>query len=123
MSIFRHLPRMTRSQFELAKFSFYLMTPITIMYYVGIDTDRKFNLPGYWPDPDTLNKIPKEPHEIQAELARIRQAKIDKRLRLEQRAREMGITPESVREERERQKKEEEEELELIKEVVLSSEE
>lgn len=117
---------MTRSQFELAKFSFYLMTPITIMYYVGIDTDRKFNLPGYWPDPDTLNKIPKEPHEIQAELARIRQAKIDKRLRLEQRARELGITPESVREERERKAKEEEEaklENEIIKEVVLSSEE
>lgn len=117
---------MTRSQFELAKFTFYLMTPITIMYYVGIDTDRKFNLPGYWPDPDTLNKIPKEPHEIQAELARIKQAKIEKRLRLEQRAKELGITPESVRAEREakaKKEEEDEEETELIKEVVLSSEE
>ncbi|GAV30401.1 hypothetical protein PMKS-003912 [Pichia membranifaciens] len=63
------------------------------MYYVGIDTDRKFNVPGYWPDPDTLNKIPKEPHEIQAELARIRQAKIEKRRRLEEKAKLLGITP------------------------------
>lgn len=86
--------KLTRSQFELAKFTFYLLTPISIMYYVGIDTDRKFNVPGYWPDPDTLNKIPKEPHEIQAELARIRQARIDKRKRLEEKARLLGITPE-----------------------------
>lgn len=89
----RRMPKLTRSQFELAKFTFYLMTPITIMYYVGIDTDRKFNVPGYWPDPDTLNKIPKEPHEIQAELARIRQAKIEKRRRLEEKAKLLGITP------------------------------
>lgn len=89
-------PRLSRSQFELAKFTFYLMTPITIMYYVGIDTDRKFNVPGYWPDPDTLNKIPKEPHEIQAELARIRQERLEKRRRLEEKARQLGITPDSV---------------------------
>ncbi|VEU23348.1 DEKNAAC104644 [Brettanomyces naardenensis] len=72
------------------------MTPISIMYYVGIDTDKKFNIPGFWPDPDTLNKIPKEPYEIQAELARIRAAKAEKRKRLEVKAKELGITPESV---------------------------
>ncbi|GME74027.1 unnamed protein product [Ambrosiozyma monospora] len=83
----------TRSQFELAKFSFYLLTPISIMYYVGIDTDKKFNVPGFWPDPETLNKIPKEPYEIQAELARIRAAKAEKRKRLEARAQELGIAP------------------------------
>lgn len=94
----RRMPKLTRSQFELAKFTFYLMTPITIMYYVGIDTDRKFNVPGYWPDPDTLNKIPKEPHEIQAELARIRQAKIEKRRRLEEKAKLLGITPDEEEE-------------------------
>lgn len=92
MALFK-FPKMTRSQFELAKFTFYLMTPISIMYYVGIDTDRKFNVPGYWPDPDTLNKIPKEPHEIQAELARIRQARLEKRQRLEEKARLLGIKP------------------------------
>lgn len=67
------------------------MTPISIMYYVGIDTDKKFNVPGFWPDPNTLNKIPKEPYEIQAELARMRAAKIEKRKRLEERARQMGL--------------------------------
>ncbi|GME87531.1 unnamed protein product [[Candida] boidinii] len=84
---------LTRSQFELAKFTFYLLTPISVMYYVGIDTDRKFSVPGYWPDPDTLNKIPKEPYEIQAELARMRAAKIERRKRLEEKAKALGISP------------------------------
>lgn len=69
------------------------MLPICIMYYVGIDTDKKFNVPGFWPDPDTLNKIPKESYEIQAELARIRREKAEKRKRLEAKARELGIEP------------------------------
>lgn len=73
------------------KFGFYLMTPIAVMYYVGTDTDKKFNVPGFWPDPATLNKIPKERHEIQAELARMRQARLEKRKRLEEKARELGI--------------------------------
>ncbi|ODV98361.1 hypothetical protein PACTADRAFT_73939 [Pachysolen tannophilus NRRL Y-2460] len=89
---------LTRSQFELAKFTFYLLTPISIMYYVGIDTDKKFNVPGFWPDPNTLNKIPKEPYEIQAELARMRAAKLEKRKRLEARAKELGIDVEDVEE-------------------------
>lgn len=119
--MFRRFPKLTRSQFELAKFTFYLMTPITIMYYVGIDTDRKFNVPGYWPDPDTLNKIPKEPHEIQAELARIKQARLEKRQRLEEKARLLGIAPDAEKEE------DEEKEAENFKqeavETVLASEE
>lgn len=64
------------------------------MCYAGIDSDRKFNLPGFWPDPATLNQIPKEPHEIQAEVARIRKARAEKRERLEAKARELGITEE-----------------------------
>ncbi|KAI5962402.1 uncharacterized protein KGF55_003478 [Candida pseudojiufengensis] len=72
-------------------FGFYLLTPILIMYYVGLDTDKKFNLPGFWPDPKTLNQIPKEPHEIQAEVARIKKNRIDKRNRLEAKARELGL--------------------------------
>ncbi|WPK23991.1 hypothetical protein PUMCH_001245 [Australozyma saopauloensis] len=66
------------------------------MYYVGLDTDRKFNLPGFWPDPETLNQIPKEPHEIQAELARIKRERAEKRARLEARAKELGITEDDV---------------------------
>lgn len=65
------------------------------MYYVGLDSDKKFNLPGFWPDPSTLNQIPKEPHEIQAEIARIRRERQEKRLRLEARAKELNIEEES----------------------------
>ncbi|CDK25644.1 unnamed protein product [Kuraishia capsulata CBS 1993] len=61
------------------------------MYYVGIDTDKKFNVPGFWPDPATLNKIPKEKYEIQAELARMKEARIEKRKRLEEKAKALGI--------------------------------
>lgn len=64
------------------------------MYYVGLDTDNKFNLPGFWPDPATLNQIPKEPHEIQAEIARIKRARLEKRKRLEAKAKELGIEEE-----------------------------
>jgi protein PET100 len=76
------------------QFGFYLLTPICVMYYVGLDTDAKFNLPGFWPDPSTLNQVPKEPHEIQAEVARIRRERADRRRRLEEKARELGIEEE-----------------------------
>lgn len=82
----------TRTQLETFKFGFCLLSPIALMYWVGIDSDKKFNLPGFWPDPLTLNQIPKEPHEIQAEVARIRKARAEKRERLEAKARELGIT-------------------------------
>ncbi|ABN65787.2 predicted protein [Scheffersomyces stipitis CBS 6054] len=87
----RFIGGITRTQLETAKFGFYLLTPICVMYYVGLDTDNKFNLPGFWPDPSTLNQIPKEPHEIQAEIARIRRARAEKRQRLEEKARLLGI--------------------------------
>lgn len=64
------------------------------MYYVGLDTDLKFNLPGFWPDPSTLNQVPKEPHEIQAEVARIRRERAERRRRLEEKAKELGIEEE-----------------------------
>lgn len=64
------------------------------MYWVGLDSDRKFNMPGFWPDPATLNQVPKEPHEIKAEIARIRRARLEKRQRLEAKARELGLAEE-----------------------------
>lgn len=81
------------------QFGLYLLTPICVMYYVGLDTDRKFNLPGFWPDPATLNQVPKEPYEIQAEIARIRKARQEKRRRLEEKAKELGIQVEEDGEE------------------------
>lgn len=76
------------------KFGFYLFTPILVMIYTGINSDEKFNLPGFWPDPATLNQIPKERHEIKAEVARIRKEREEKRKRLEAKARELGIVEE-----------------------------
>lgn len=93
------VPRISRSNLDLFRFTFYLMTPIAVMYYVGTDTDKKFNVPGFWPDPATLNKIPKEPHEIQAELARMRAARAEKRKRLEEKARALGINIDDEEEE------------------------
>ena len=84
--------RYTRSQLEVFRFAFCLLSPVAIMYWIGIDTDKKLNVPGFWPDPETLNKIPKEPYEIKAELARMKKERLEKRLRLEKKiAEEYGI--------------------------------
>lgn len=62
------------------------------MYYIGTDTDKKLNVPGFYPDPETLNKIPKESYEIKAELARMKKERLEKRLRLEKKLEEeLGI--------------------------------
>lgn len=69
------------------------------MYYIGIDTDKKLNVPGFWPDPETLNKIPKERYEIKAELARMKKERLEKRMRLEKKiAEEFGIDIEAEKE-------------------------
>lgn len=82
----------TRSQLELFRFSFCLLAPVAVMYYIGTDTDKKLNVPGFWPDPETLNKIPKESYEIKAELARMKKERLEKRLRLEKKLQEeLGI--------------------------------
>lgn len=87
-----------RHTFEILKVSFFLLLPIAVMYYIGIDTDKKLNVPGFWPDPSATNKIPKEPYEIKAELLRMQRADAAKRARLEERARQQGLTEEKVRE-------------------------
>ncbi|QLQ82073.1 hypothetical protein HG537_0G03280 [Torulaspora globosa] len=82
----------TRSQLEIFRFSFCLLAPVAVMYYIGTDTDKKLNVPGFYPDPETLNKIPKEPYEIKAELARMKKERLEKRLRLEKKLEEeLGI--------------------------------
>lgn len=82
----------TRAQLEIFRFSFCLLAPVAVMYYIGTDTDKKLNVPGFWPDPETLNKIPKESYEIKAELARMKKERLEKRLRLEKKIQEeLGI--------------------------------
>lgn len=84
--------RYTRTQLEIFRFSFCLLAPVAVMYYIGTDTDKKLNVPGFWPDPNTLNQIPKEPYEIKAELARMKKEKLAVRQKLIDRLRnEFGI--------------------------------
>ena len=78
----------TRAQLEIFRFSFCLLAPVAVMYYIGTDTDKKLNVPGFWPDPATLNQIPKEPYEIKAELARMKKERLEKRIRLEKKLQE-----------------------------------
>lgn len=66
------------------------------MIYSGVDSESKFDLPGFWPDPATLNQLPKERHEIQAEVARIKRERQERRKRLEEKAKELGITDDNV---------------------------
>lgn len=61
------------------------------MIWVGNDTHEKLNVPGFWPDPSRLNKIPKDPEELQAELARMRAARLEKKRRLEAEAAALNI--------------------------------
>ncbi|GAV52479.1 hypothetical protein ZYGR_0AG04700 [Zygosaccharomyces rouxii] len=89
----------TRAQLEVFRFSFCLLAPVGVMYYVGTDTDKKLNVPGFYPDPESLNKIPKEPYEIKAELARMKKERLEKRLRLERRLAEQGIDIEAEKNE------------------------
>lgn len=102
--------RYTRSQLEIFRFTFCLLAPVGVMYYIGTDTDKKLNVPGFYPDPETLNKIPKEPFEIKAELARMKKERLEKRLRLEKKLQdELGIDIEAekakIREEMAMEKK------------------
>ncbi|BAP71153.1 protein PET100 [Kluyveromyces marxianus] len=88
-----------RAQLEVFRFGFCLLAPVAVMYYIGTDTDKKLNVPGFWPDPETLNKIPKERYEIKAELARMKKERLEKRLRLERKiAEEYGIDIEAEKE-------------------------
>lgn len=73
------------------------------MVWVGIDTHEKLNIPGFQPDPARLNQIPKDPVEIRAEVERMRQARAEKRARLEEKARLLNIQPPSEEEEQEQQ--------------------
>ena len=59
----------------------YIMFPIAIMYYFGTNLDRRFSVPDFWPKPETTHKIPFERDEIQAELARLRTKRLERRAR------------------------------------------
>jgi protein PET100 len=61
------------------------------MIYVGHNTHEKLNVENFWPDPARLNNPPKDPIEIKAEIERMRLQRLERRKRLEERAKELGI--------------------------------
>jgi protein PET100, fungi type len=57
------------------------MFPIAWMYYFGMNLDRRFAVPDFWPKAESTNKIPFEKDEIQAELERLKARRLEKRTR------------------------------------------
>ena len=51
------------------------------MYYFGTNLEERFNIPDFWPAPETTHKIPFERDEIKAEVARLRAKRLEKRAR------------------------------------------
>ncbi len=49
------------------------------MYYFGTNLDNRFTIPDFWPKPEQTHRIPFEREEIQAELERLRQRRLDMR--------------------------------------------
>lgn len=88
--------RISPANLEIFRFAFYVSFPIGFMLYVGTNTHKKFNIDNFWPDPATLNNPPKDPLEIRLEAERLKEERIKKRKRLEEKARNLGVdVPES----------------------------
>lgn len=81
---------------EIMRFAICVSFPIATMIWVGHDTHEKLNIPSFWPDPSRLHQIPKDPEELRAEIARMRQARLEKRKRLEEEAKNLGLHPPSL---------------------------
>ncbi|KAI9786945.1 MAG: hypothetical protein M1839_005176 [Geoglossum umbratile] len=63
------------------QFGMYIMFPIAIMYYFGTNLDRRFSVPEFWPAPGTTNKIPFDRTEINSELERLKQRRLERKVR------------------------------------------
>lgn len=59
----------------------YIMFPIGIMYYFGTNLDNKFSVPGFWPSGNQTNRVPYEREEIDAEIQRLRDTRLELRRR------------------------------------------
>ncbi|EKD16432.1 uncharacterized protein L3040_008533 [Drepanopeziza brunnea f. sp. 'multigermtubi'] len=66
---------------EVFKFGLYVMFPIAFMYYYGINLDKRFAVPDFWPRPEQTNRIPFEKDEIHSELERLRRKRLELRNR------------------------------------------
>lgn len=59
----------------------YIMFPIGIMYYFGVNLDEKFSTPDFWPKRNQTHTIPFEKEEISSELALLKQRRLTARQR------------------------------------------
>jgi protein PET100 len=63
----------------------YIMFPIGIMYYFGVNLDEKFSTPDFWPKKSQTHTIPFEKDDIQHELAALKEKRLaarDRRLKM-----------------------------------------
>lgn len=61
------------------QFGIYIMFPIAWMYYFGTNLEKRFSVPEFWPKPETTYKIPFEKQDIQDELERLKQRRLENR--------------------------------------------
>lgn len=68
----------------------YIMFPIGVMYYFGTNLDSRFSVPDFWPKEGQTHTIPFEKEDIQEELERLKQR------RLQNRAKRLALQSEGV---------------------------
>lgn len=59
----------------------YIMFPIGIMYYFGVNLDSRFSVPDFWPKEGQTHRIPFEKDEITEELQRLKEKRLAARQR------------------------------------------
>ena len=57
------------------------MFPIGWMYYFGTNLENRFSVPGFWPAPETTNKIPYEKKEQVLLLEEMKKERLERRRR------------------------------------------
>lgn len=57
------------------------MFPIAWMYYFGTNLDNRFTVAGFWPSAEQSNKIPLDRDELEKEVERLREQRLERRAR------------------------------------------
>lgn len=70
---------MAGSRLEVFKFGVYVMFPIAMMYYFGVNLEQRFSVPNFWPPEERTNRIPFEREEIKAELEKFKREAAERR--------------------------------------------
>lgn len=75
----------TGANLEIFRFAVYITAPICLMLYVGSHTHDKLNIEDFWPDPNRLNRIPKDKAELRQEIERMNRERAERRRMREER--------------------------------------